>query len=174
MTDTYFTIIFCLTFALPSVICLKPTSPLHFLSDIYFTLHFLTSTSPLILRLINTLSLNFGQTDTLDLLFVCLHLLYPSFSDINLTVNYFSDICFTLHFLTPMSPLCNMTWHSLQGHPSDHPSVEGERRRGRQRKSCNNNIKEWTGCIISTLVCVAGDRGRLWNLISDTIIMIPT
>ena len=41
--------------------------------------------------------------------------------------------------------------------------MDGRRRRGRPRKSWNDNIKEWTGQSMSSLLRVAKDRvdGRL-------------
>lgn len=49
---------------------------------------------------------------------------------------------------------------------------EGELRMGEQRKPWNNNIKEWTGCCISKLVCVAEDRQRRCATIADASIKL--
>lgn len=50
---------------------------------------------------------------------------------------------------------------------------EGELRMGEQRKPWNNNIKEWIGCNISTLVHIAGDRKWGHTLITEDSIMTP-
>ena len=44
-------------------------------------------------------------------------------------------------------------------------SVNGRRRRGRQRKWWKDNIKEWTGLSMSSLLRVADDRRR-WAAIT--------
>ena len=38
-------------------------------------------------------------------------------------------------------------------------TVDGWRRRGRPRKSWKDNIKQWTGQSMSSLLCIADDRG---------------
>jgi hypothetical protein len=72
-----------------------------------------------------------------------------------------------------------LAWY---GHVSRHESlsktilqgtVEGKRRRGRQRKSWSDNVTEWTGCNIASLLRQAEDR-ELWrSLTARTSIMAP-
>lgn len=50
-------------------------------------------------------------------------------------------------------------------------TVESQRRRGRQRKSWKDNIKQSTGCRISTLVSVAEVKEQWLTLITDVSIM---
>ena len=50
-------------------------------------------------------------------------------------------------------------------------TVEGKRRRGRQRKSWMDVIKEWTGCSFHTLLRTAEDRERWRSLTAQASIM---
>lgn len=52
-------------------------------------------------------------------------------------------------------------------------TVDGGRRRGKQRPSWNDNVKEWTGCGISTRVRVAENRQWWCDLIVDADIVTP-
>ena len=45
-------------------------------------------------------------------------------------------------------------------------TVDSSRRRGRLQKSWKDNIKEWTGLSISSVLCIADDRGR-WSTITE-------
>lgn len=72
-----------------------------------------------------------------------------------------------------------LAWY---GHVTRHTSlsktilqgtVEGKRRRGRQRKSWMDNIKEWTGCSFQTLLRSAEDRERWRSLTAQASTMTP-
>ena len=47
-------------------------------------------------------------------------------------------------------------------------TVEGGRRRGRQRKCWFDNVKDWTKLQVSELMTVAQDRQK-WRKISDEV-----
>ena len=51
-------------------------------------------------------------------------------------------------------------------------TVKGERKRGRQKKRWEDNIKEWTGMGIATLTRAGEHRAR-WNRIVATSSMVP-
>ena len=52
-------------------------------------------------------------------------------------------------------------------------TVDGNRRRGRPRKSWKDNFKEWTDQSMLSLLCIADDRGR-WALIApDASVIVP-
>ena len=51
-------------------------------------------------------------------------------------------------------------------------SVDGSRR-GRPRKSWKNNIKEWTGQSMSSLLCVAEDGRRWATIIEEVSVGVP-
>ena len=72
-----------------------------------------------------------------------------------------------------------LAWY---GHVTRHTSlsktilqgtVEGKRRRGRQRKSWMDNIKEWTGCSFQTLLRTAEDREHWRFLTAQASAMTP-
>ena len=72
-----------------------------------------------------------------------------------------------------------LTWY---GHITRHTSlsktilqgtIEGKRRRGRQRKAWMDNIKEWTGCSFQTLLRTAEDRERWRSLTAQATTMTP-
>lgn len=72
-----------------------------------------------------------------------------------------------------------MAWY---GHVTRHTSlsntilqgtVEGKRRRGRQRKCWMDNIKEWTECRFQTLLRTAKDRERWRSLTAQMSTMAP-
>lgn len=52
-------------------------------------------------------------------------------------------------------------------------TVEGKRRRGRQRKSWMDNIKEWTSCSFQTLLRTAEDREHWRSLTAQASTMTP-
>ena len=67
-----------------------------------------------------------------------------------------------------------LAWY---GHVSCHDSlsktilqgtVEGKRKRGRQRKSWIDNIKEWTDCPADHLIRMAEDRERWRSLVVES------
>ena len=45
-------------------------------------------------------------------------------------------------------------------------TVDGGRRSGKPRKSWKDNIKEWTGQSMSSLLCIVDDKGR-WAVITS-------
>ena len=52
-------------------------------------------------------------------------------------------------------------------------TVEGARRKGRQRKNWLDNLKEWTGLPLDTLLQTAADRDEWRNLVSRTVAAPP-
>ena len=51
-------------------------------------------------------------------------------------------------------------------------TVDG-RRRGKPRKSWNDNIKEWTGRSMSSLLPIADDKGRCAGIAADASVRVP-
>ena len=51
-------------------------------------------------------------------------------------------------------------------------TVNGSRGRGRSRKSWKDNIKEWTGQSMSSLLRIEGDRGRCAVIAADTSVCV--
>lgn len=91
---------------------------------------------------------------------------------------------FLLNFFFSSTNWCSFTYRKLSwySHTTRHTSlsktilqgtVEGKRRRGRQRKSWMDNIKEWIDCSFPTLLCSAEDR-ELWrSLTAQASAMTP-
>ena len=52
-------------------------------------------------------------------------------------------------------------------------SVDGKRRRGIPRKSSKDNIEEWTGQSMSSLLRVAEDRRRLSAVTLESAVGVP-
>ena len=53
-------------------------------------------------------------------------------------------------------------------------TVDGSRRTGRPRKSQKDNIKEWTGQSMSSLLRIADDRGRWAVIAAVASVGVPT
>ena len=51
-------------------------------------------------------------------------------------------------------------------------TVDGSRRRRRPRKSWKDNINEWTGQSMSSLLRIPDDRGRLAAIAADAFIEV--
>ena len=51
--------------------------------------------------------------------------------------------------------------------------MDGSRRRGRPHKSWKDNIKEWTGQSMSSLLRIADDRGRWAVIAADVSVGVP-
>ena len=52
-------------------------------------------------------------------------------------------------------------------------TVDGSRHRRRSRKSWKDNIAEWTGQLMSSLLHTADDRGRWAVIASDASVGVP-
>ena len=52
-------------------------------------------------------------------------------------------------------------------------TVEGKRRRGRQKKKWADNIEEWTGKTFAETQAIAHDRDKWRRLIRDSILRCP-